>query len=349
MQLYEDYLLSIAIPTRNRSGELVECLQNLVSEIEKTIENIEIVVSDNGSNDNTLSVLQEFSSTYDFVRYVRMETNMGFDLNLLNAIENSTGMYIWTFSDDDIIANGSLVAICDIIRKYEPSYIITAYNQFTVIEGKKLITRQDPVIRKNKKNITKEYKDENFITLLMKMMTTMTFLPINIFKSNKINLFQVKNNINKVRSFSHIYMMSQATINGGGYITPLICVSQRTDNSNAKISVFLKSLPETFSFIFDEFNIDSQFRTWFFKRMLKESFSIRSLLYMTVNLKMNGEVCDTENDIDYRINSKAITFYFSFIFPILPRRLLLFGVKIVRWMKGKGFNLENQNREVRFS
>ena len=189
-------------------------------------------------------------------------------------------------------------------------------SDLNILIGKKLITRQDQVIRKIKKNITKEYKDENFISILVKMMTAMTFLPINIFKSDKINLPKVKNNINRVRSFSHIYMMAQATINGGGYITPLVCVSQRTGNSKAKISVFLKSLPEAFSFIFDEFNVDSQFRAWFFIKMMKESFSVRSLLYITANLKINEEVCDIENDIDYRINSKAITSYFSFIFPL---------------------------------
>lgn len=345
----EGYLLSIAIPTRNRAKELSECLQSFVTEIGKLNENIEIVVSDNASNDNTQSVLQGFSSAYNFIKYVVMEKNVVFDLNLLSAIEHSSGKYIWTFSDDDIIMYGALATICEIITKHEPNYIITKYNQFSVINGNKVFARQDLVIRKNEKRITKDSNDNNFTTILTKVMTTMGYLPVNIFKSDKINLEQVKQNINKVRSWSHIYMMAQATINGGGYISSYICVSQRTGNSKAGISVFLKALPETFSFIFDQFDIDSQFRTWFFHNLKKESVSLRGLVYITTGLKIDNQIIDINNDIDYRISSELISFYFKFIFPLIPKILVVFGDKIVRSIKGKGFGLDGELEEIRFS
>ena len=162
----------------------------------------------------------------------------------------------------------------------------TTYDQFFVTNGERVFGRQDNAVLKIKKNITTEYENQKFIDILTEMRTIMTYLPINIFRSNRINVAQVKRDISKVRSFSHIYMMAQATINGGGYITPNICVHQRTENSNAKPSVFLKNLPETFSFIFDKFNIDSQFRISFFKNLKKESFSLGALLYLTAKLKI---------------------------------------------------------------
>ena len=224
----KNYFLTFAIPTRNRAPELRECLESILHEILQSKHAIEIVVSDNASSDQTESILKEYQTKYAFIKYFRLQQNMGYDLNLLNAIQKSSGNYIWTFSDDDLVTNGAVNHICKLIEQTSPNYILTNYSQFTIKEGIKVFPSQDKAIIKFDKMVKMVLKDLDFIHISLKMTYTMSFLSINIYKSNEIDTFAVKPNLQFLKSWSHIFLFAQSTRSGGGVITPFKCVSQRT-------------------------------------------------------------------------------------------------------------------------
>ncbi|MGC9047039.1 MAG: glycosyltransferase family 2 protein, partial [Minisyncoccia bacterium] len=246
-------LLSFVIPTWNRQNELRECLDALIKEIESTKELIEIFVSDNGSTDSTPKILEEYSNKYNFIRYSCNEKNLGFDMNLIKAIENSRGKYIWTFADDDIIKEGALNKVIETINKYEPTYIAVNYDEF-IIKNKNqfIIVKPDKITKYNRKILSSLWLNLNFKEILEKEFTRITYLNINIFKRSSINLNLLKNNIDKVKNYSHIFLVAQATINGGGVILPIVCVHKREDNSKITTSIFYKYLPDTIDFILSE-------------------------------------------------------------------------------------------------
>jgi glycosyltransferase involved in cell wall biosynthesis len=93
------FKLTIAVPTYNRSEILRDNLENIFSIVDK---NIQIVVSDNCSNDNTEYVCKKYFSFNNFT-YTKNDKNVGYDLNVLNCINNSLGDYIWFVADDDSI------------------------------------------------------------------------------------------------------------------------------------------------------------------------------------------------------------------------------------------------------
>ena len=78
-------ILTLSIPTWNRAF----LLKNLLSEItQKIIEfnlesDVELLISNNNSDDSTDEVIQSFKRKYNFISYYRNETNIGGKSNVL--------------------------------------------------------------------------------------------------------------------------------------------------------------------------------------------------------------------------------------------------------------------------
>jgi len=92
--------LSICIATYNRADLLRETLTNLT---EVCDDDIEIVVSDNASPDNTPDVINSFAKRFHHFRAVRQPINRGAPLNFAAAMSLARGKYLYPFSDDDQI------------------------------------------------------------------------------------------------------------------------------------------------------------------------------------------------------------------------------------------------------
>lgn len=114
--------LSICIPTYNRARFIRETLENVISQAN---DNIEIVIVDGASTDNTTEVVQSFYRKFSNIVYYRGETNMGVDRDMAKTIELSRGDYCWMLSDDDLLKPG---AINRILKEIESGYEIYLCN-----------------------------------------------------------------------------------------------------------------------------------------------------------------------------------------------------------------------------
>lgn len=103
-------LLSIAIPTHNRSGYLRELLQSLQGDLQNE-SRVELVVSDNCSSDDTPAIIADFISRGMQIRSFRNETNIGADANFLQCFDLTKGTYLWIIGDDDLVVPGAVPAI----------------------------------------------------------------------------------------------------------------------------------------------------------------------------------------------------------------------------------------------
>jgi len=102
-------LISITIPTFNRSTLLRKNLQRLVTECQGIDQSlIEIIVSDNDSSDNTAEVVHEAIAMGLPIRYVRNEQNIGSDANFAQCFNLATGKYAMIMGDDDHFTNGAI-------------------------------------------------------------------------------------------------------------------------------------------------------------------------------------------------------------------------------------------------
>lgn len=105
-------LYTVAIPTYNRYNLLKFSLKEVVKQVEllsKTSERIgEILIIDDGSEDNTLDLLNEYVKKYSFFRYIASKKNNGITKTRNMLINNAKGKYIF-FLDSDVFINKDLI------------------------------------------------------------------------------------------------------------------------------------------------------------------------------------------------------------------------------------------------
>ena len=109
-----DVFLSICIATFRRGAFIGETLGNLLAQ---TTPDVELLVLDGGSPDNTATVVRSFQEAYPGLRYIRQETNMGVDQDYDRAVELARGEYCWLMTDDDLVKPGTVRRVLDACRK----------------------------------------------------------------------------------------------------------------------------------------------------------------------------------------------------------------------------------------
>lgn len=91
-------LFSILIPTRNRSEYLKYALD---SALLQTFRDLEVVISDNASEDNTREVVEKINDTR--IKYSRVEQFVSVAENFNNVFRKSSGEYFILMGDDDYL------------------------------------------------------------------------------------------------------------------------------------------------------------------------------------------------------------------------------------------------------
>jgi glycosyltransferase involved in cell wall biosynthesis len=92
--------ISIAMATYNGARFIREQLDSLAAQ---TVLPLELIVTDDGSSDDTLAIIEEFAKTAPFqVQIVRNETRLGFRTNFMKCATLCTGDLIAFCDQDDI-------------------------------------------------------------------------------------------------------------------------------------------------------------------------------------------------------------------------------------------------------
>ena len=111
-------LLTIGIPTFNRSEMLELSLQSLIMQTKKYSDYIEIVISDNGSEDNTSEMVKTYINNNEWITYKRNNKNLGVNNNVYKiANEYANGEFLWVIGDDDMIINGGIEYVLETIKE----------------------------------------------------------------------------------------------------------------------------------------------------------------------------------------------------------------------------------------
>lgn len=113
--------LSICIPTYNRGDYLDITLSNIIEQLKP---DVEIVIMDGASSDNTKDIVESWQARCPAIKYIRGERNGGVDADLATCIEHAQGDYCWLMSSDDLLAENSVSFVMKEIASSDLSVLL---------------------------------------------------------------------------------------------------------------------------------------------------------------------------------------------------------------------------------
>lgn len=123
-------LLSIVIAAYNAAHSIENTLHS-ISQLPK--ENIEVIVINDGSTDNTESILQTFSANNSNIQYIN-QTNKGVSAARNVGIQMAKGEYIWFVDADDTIEPHNTNILLEKIN--HQAYDFIWFTNVNVVSGK---------------------------------------------------------------------------------------------------------------------------------------------------------------------------------------------------------------------
>ena len=213
-------LLSIIVPIYNEERTIKKVLEKL-SNLKKSNLSIEIIVINDGSNDNSLKILKSLDKHYEML--ISENENRGKGYAVKKGIEAANGKYI-TFQDADLeYEPNDLLKFINIIDRFDPDLIIGSrinYSEYT-----------------RSHNIFHKFGNM-FITFIFNLLYNTSFTDIYscyaCFKKDFININSIKSN-----GFEqHAEILAKVVKNGNKFYEVPINYNGRDYNDGKKIRFY---------------------------------------------------------------------------------------------------------------
>ena len=106
--------LTIGIPVYNGEKYISRCIDSILKEYEKAKENIELelLIVNDGSKDNSKTILKEYSDKLSFIKVITQD-NAGIAHVRRVILEEASGDYLWFVDVDDEIDEGAIEFIAN--------------------------------------------------------------------------------------------------------------------------------------------------------------------------------------------------------------------------------------------
>lgn len=122
--------ISVLIPTYN-VGKFVE--KAIRSVMQQSYTNLEIIVVDDFSTDDTFSILQKLANEDSRIKLFRNKQNMKIAATLNFAIEQASGKYIARIDGDDIADNTRIETLYNYLQEHLEVKLVSS-NLFSINE-----------------------------------------------------------------------------------------------------------------------------------------------------------------------------------------------------------------------
>lgn len=111
-----DKLLSIIIPVFNVDKYITKCLRSILDENQISPEEVEVIVVDDGSTDNSGRIADAYAKRYQYVKVIHKK-NAGVAAARNTGIHTAHGKWLYFVDSDDWLERGGVRDICEEIRK----------------------------------------------------------------------------------------------------------------------------------------------------------------------------------------------------------------------------------------
>lgn len=313
--------LTIAIPTYNRATYLKECLESLYLSLPKNKADIEILVIDNHSTDNTEKIIQTFNKQLH-IKYIKNKTNIGPDENFKRCISEAGSKYVWIFGDDDIFFKDSIKYILNILKENASIGLIH-------LKAQNFQDKNEPL--DDKFNFTHiKYTSKN--KFIKNVHTNITFISANIFNKSLLSDVRLKDIPNNNLGQVYWNMVSVVKSEVNIYCDTHIFGARQFNSGNYNFcEVFGKNFLDILDLTKDKYDTNSII-TIIKKRLL--------IFYYPANiirLKNNLSQVKYDNNCFLFLYPKFKFNIYFWIFTVpaifLPKNLGLFIIKIIERLR----------------
>lgn len=116
-----DVRLTVGVPTYNRAGDLRVALDSVLAQVAENLRGeLEILISDNASTDETHAVIREYSERYPgLVTGRRNSENLGFSRNVDAVVRAARGKFVLLLGDDDGLESNALATVWELLSAYD--------------------------------------------------------------------------------------------------------------------------------------------------------------------------------------------------------------------------------------
>ncbi|MEY8239877.1 MAG: glycosyltransferase [Cycloclasticus sp.] len=209
--------ISIIVPVYNSEKFIVECLDSILAQ---DFDSFEVLVSDDGSADNTREILHQYAGQPN-VRVFYQEKNLGITRNCNFLLDRAVGKYICFFAGDDVMLQGKLRKQFALMEEH-PEYCL-CYHPADVFEsgtGKIILTTNQARSRaiKNAASVVEKMG----IPASMSIMVRASMLPDDGF-------------LEEFRYVSDWLMQIELAMVGDiGFVDEVLCRYRKYGNNNGK-------------------------------------------------------------------------------------------------------------------
>lgn len=141
-------LVSVVIPVYNREGFIGEVINSC---IQQDYENLEIIVIDNNSSDDTVNVVNKISKDNEVVKLYKNDDNIGPVRNWEKGVKLARGKYVKILFSDDFIAENF---ISTGVKCLEEDKNLALYCTSTIIKNGNKVLRKNKYFDYHGKNST---------------------------------------------------------------------------------------------------------------------------------------------------------------------------------------------------
>lgn len=101
-------MISIIIPIYNTSKYLSQCIDSCLCQSYK---DIELILVNDKSTDNSLSICQKYARTDNRIRIIDKQINEGVEKARLSGLQSAKGEYLTFIDSDDYLCNDNILSV----------------------------------------------------------------------------------------------------------------------------------------------------------------------------------------------------------------------------------------------
>lgn len=155
--MQEQPLFSVLVANYNNGKHIAECLDSI---LKQDYPNIEIIIVDDGSTDNSLVIIEPYQQKHRYIKFFKNEENKGVGFTKKRCIDEAEGEILGFVDPDDTITSDAVSKMIEMHQKHPQASLLYS-NYYECNEDLKIINEYKSIQVKNGENYF--FNDEGHI------------------------------------------------------------------------------------------------------------------------------------------------------------------------------------------